>query len=134
MGSISSDQFGHEKSIFNHIDRLGKEACEIFKREIKDGKISGPIPASRVENWYGGLLFFESLLISYLGEGEYIKRTKEKKSEFRKLYKEGNLMEAYEKLNEILQLLMIEADNHGLLIKQSVEGEWVASEENEEEH
>ena len=42
-------------------------------------------------------------------------------------------MEAFNSLNELAQILMLEASSQGFLMKKSVQGEWIVKEDKEEE-
>ena len=121
--------------MFNHLNNLGLEVSKLFKKEFKDGQIFGALPSSKIQNWYGMVCWFETLMISYLGEigGQYEERSTLIKATYVKAFKQKKLMEAFNALNELAQILMLEASSQGFLMKKSVQGEWIVKEEADED-
>ncbi len=142
----SADKVDHSSVLFNHLNNLGLEISKLFKKEYKDGDLFGALPSSKIENWYAMVCWFETLMVSYLGEisvnkckhcggveSQYGERSRLIKAAYVKAFKQKKLMEAFNSLNELAQILMLEASSQGFLMKKSVQGEWIVKEDKEEE-
>lgn len=128
----SYDRLDHSGVLFNHLDRMGKEVSELFKKEFKDGNISGALPSSKVENWKAMVLWLETLLIPYL-KGQYEKRADAIKETFDKAWKKKDLQGCFIAMNELSQILVLEASSQGFMMKQSVSGDYVIDLDDREE-
>ncbi len=142
----SADKVDHSSTLFNHLNNLGLENSKLFKKEFKDGQIFGALPSSKIQNWYGMICWFETLMISYLGEtkvtlcphcggqqSQYEERSRLIKARYVKAFRGKKLMDAFDALNELAQILMLEASSQGFLMKKSVQGEWIVKEGEKEE-
>ena len=142
----SADKVDHATVLFSHLIAVGSENSKLFKKEFKDGQIFGALPSSKIENWYAMVCWFETLMISYLGETkitkckhcggveeQYDERRKLIKARYVKAFKQKKLMEAFDALNEWAQILMLEASSQGFLMKKSVQGEWIVKDDEAEE-
>ncbi len=124
---FSSDRLDHAGVLFNHLDRLGKEVNEIFKKEYQAGDLHGALPSSKVENFRATVLWLETLLIPYLGK-QYDTRRKILQARFEGAWKKQDLHTCFLAINENAQILVLEAGSHGFLMRQIVSGDWMIDE------
>lgn len=125
MAYTSSDKVDHSMSIFAHLERMSIEVSQIFKKEYKEGNIHGALPSSKIENWKAMVQWFESLMIPYLGI-PYRDRSIIIREQYANAWKKKDLQGCFEAMNELAQILMLEASTNGFLLKPNVTGEWIA--------
>jgi len=111
---------------------MGKEVNELFKREFKDGNISGALPSTKLQNWRATVQWFETLMVQYLKE-RYYKRRDTIHANYAKAWKEKDLDKCFDLMNEQAQILMIEANNQGFMMKQTISGDYVIDERKTQE-
>lgn len=124
MAYSYSDRLDHAGVLFNHLDRLGKEVNELFKKEMKDGNLAGALPSSKMRNWMASVQWLETMLVPYLGKA-YNDRKKLLLARYRKAWKAQDLDACFETINEQSQILVLEAYNQGFMLKQTISGDYV---------
>jgi len=122
--AYTSDRLDHAGILFNHLDRLGKAASEIFLKEYKDGNICGALPSSKIQNWYTMVKWFETQLIAYLGK-QYGDRRVKIREQYNNAWKKKDLHGCFDAANELAQILMLEATSNGFMMKRVISGDWI---------
>ena len=132
MAYAGKDQIDHATVLFSHMINLGKEVNELFKKDVRDGNISGALLSSKMENFYASVQWLETTLVPYL-DTEYKNKRPGFKASFKSALKKGNLLNCFEIANEQAQVLYLVAYNKGFMLTQSVSGDHVVNETKEEE-
>ncbi len=107
----SYDKIPHGDIIAKHLDNMGLEVKELFKREMDGGYQKGSTPKNKIENYLGMVIHLETLLISYVSEIDSPKRIvapKEKYyakrmeliAQFKEAMGDGKLVDAFFALDE----------------------------------
>jgi len=127
----SFDRLDHGGVIFQHLDRVGREVGEVFKKEYQDGKLKGALPSSKVQNFWAAVLWLETIMVPYL-KIDYLEKSRQLKAKYYRAWKEKDLDTAFLAINELAQILMLEAASKGFLLREATTNqEWMVEKEND---
>lgn len=126
MGSFS-DRLDHSTILFRHLDLMSREVAELFKKEFKDGNISGALPSTKIQNWRALVQWYETIMVQYLKK-QYYDRREIIQANYAKAWKEKDLDRCFDLMIEQAQILMLEANNQGFMMKQTISGDYIIDE------
>jgi len=128
---VNPNKIDHATALLNHIDRISIANSTLFLKEFEGGFIKGALPRTKMENYFGMICRLETLLINQVCDvkcptriiepkEKYKVRRDSLKARFRSALNNADLVPAFDLVNEWEQILMIEANNAGLLMRTIV--------------